>query len=261
MYGVVALATAVTYWRLAPGATYDFNDTGPSGAASRLIAFSNFPVALAAIGILATARRDRWAWPAIALCAVAAVPGVVSQSDLTARWANAPAAIGVALALPLSLAAAPGRPVPLGRARLLLIGLIVVWTIPWLIAACGLYAQDLPLLGHVIRSAQPTPGEPSLPSVHRGLHEGLFGGLLAITALALSARRGPRLLSLYLALMLVYGLMVTAQDGWHEQVVKRGWTDVQVPGVLTPSLSVAWLGVLVAAVAVHLMWAATAQTA
>jgi hypothetical protein len=261
MYGAVALATAVTYWRLPPGGTYHFAGTGPEGAASRLVAFSNFPVALAAIAILAAARRDLWAWPAIALCAVAALPGVVSQSDLTARWVNAPALIGVALAVPLSLAAPPGRPAPVGWPRLLLIGLIALWTVPWLIAACGLYAQDLPLLGHVIRSAQPTPGDPSLPSVHRGLHEGLFGGLLAITALLLSVRRAPPVLSLYLALMLVYGLMVTAQDGWHEQVVKRGWTDAQVPSVLTPSLSLAWLGVLLGAVAVHLVWSGRARAA
>src|SRR5581483_11531998 len=101
----------------------------------------------------------------------------------------------------------------------------------------------------------------SLPSVHRGLHEGLFGGLLAITALLLSVRRAPAVLSLYLALMLVYGLMVTAQDGWHEQVVKRCWTDAQVPSVLTPSLSLAWLGVLLGAVAVHLVWSGRARAA
>ena len=46
--------------------------------------------------------------------------------------------------------------------------------------------------------------------------------------------------------MLCYGLTVTAQDGWHEQVVKRGWTLTGLPDVLTPKLPPGWLGVLVA---------------
>jgi len=48
--------------------------------------------------------------------------------------------------------------------------------------------------------------------------------------------------------------MVTAQDGWHEQVVKRGWTSRGIPSVLTPKLTLAWLGVLVAAALIHLLW-------
>ena len=110
-----------------------------------------------------------------------------------------------------------------------------------MIASVGLYAQDLPLLGHVINSRQPTPGQPHLASVHLGLHEGLFGLMLVITALLISRRRGiPTALSLYLALMLCYGLAVSFNDGWNEQVVKRGWTSHNPPSVLSPSLSVAW---------------------
>jgi hypothetical protein len=48
--------------------------------------------------------------------------------------------------------------------------------------------------------------------------------------------------------------MVTAQDGWNEQVVKRGWTATTLPNVLTPKLTVAWLGVLVAGALVHTLW-------
>jgi hypothetical protein len=48
--------------------------------------------------------------------------------------------------------------------------------------------------------------------------------------------------------------MVSAQDGWNEQVVKRGWTDHRVPNVLEPKLSLAWAGVLIAALAVHFLW-------
>ena len=52
----------------------------------------------------------------------------------------------------------------------------------------GFYASDIPAAGWLWNAAAPTPGEPDLPSVHRGLHEGLFGAQLAVTALALSRR-------------------------------------------------------------------------
>src|SRR5438552_12441386 len=255
MYAAVGVATAVTYWRLPPGSTYHFDDTGWSGAASRLVSYANFPVALAAIAVVGAVSRGRLAWLAIALCAVVAVPGVVSQDDLTASWANAPAVAGVVLAVWLTWWSPPQRRrVPLGSLRVWLIGLLAVWSLPWIIAAVGLYAQDLPLAGSLIRSRQPTPGEPHLASVHLGLHEGLFGVLLAVTALVLSARRLPLALSLYLSLLLCYGVAVSANDGWNEQVVKRGWVDTQIPSVLTPKLSAAWAVLLVSAVAVHLLW-------
>lgn len=255
MYGAVAAATAVTYWRLAPGSTYHFDDTGWPGAGSRLVSYANYPVALAAIALVGAVARGRLAWLATALCAVVAAPGVVSQDDLTATWANAPAVAGVALAVWLTWWSPPQRRrVPLGSLRVALIGLLAVWSLPWVIAALGLYAQDVPLLGGVIRARQPTPGEPHLASVHLGLHEGLFGAMLAVTALVLSARRMPAALSLYLSLLLCYGLAVSANDGWNEQVVKRGWVDTQLPSVLTPSLSPAWAVLLASALAVHLLW-------
>jgi hypothetical protein len=145
--------------------------------------------------------------------------------------------------------------------RVVLGVVLVVWCVPWIAASLGLFASDLPLLGHLVRAHQPTPGEPALPSVHRGLHEGLFGVQLSLTALALSrplavvrSRRARLAVSLFLALMLCYGLMVAAQDGWNEQFVKRGWTTVNLPNVLVPAASLAWLGVIVAALCVHVGW-------
>jgi hypothetical protein len=256
-FGAVAVATAVTYWRLPAGATYHFDDTGASGAASRVVTYLSFPVALAAILVLLAVRRDRWAALAAVLCATAAVPGVVRTSDLTARWVNAPSAVGVVLALALGLRSTSGggrggadaapavRPWQ-GAA----IAVLAVWSLPWLIAACGLYAQDLPLLGHLVRSSQPSPGNPSLASVHRGLHDGLFGAQLAATAVLLWRWRVPLALSAYRSLLAVYGLLVTAQDGWNEQVVKRGWSSTKLPDVLQPEASWAWLAILVVAGAI-----------
>ena len=256
MYGLVAAVTAVTYWRLPAGSTYHFDDSGASAAASRVVSYLNFPVAIAAVAIVAAVARGRLMWVAIALCAAVAVPGVVSQDDLTASWANAPAVAGVLLAVWLTWSAPPPRRgLAWGTGRTVIAAVLAVCSIPWMIASIGLYAQDLPLLGHVINSRQPTPGEPHLASVHKGLHEGLFGLMLVVTALLISRRRGiPTALSLYLALMLCYGLAVSFNDGWNEQVVKRGWTSHNPPSVLSPSLSVAWAVVLVAAVLVHRFW-------
>jgi hypothetical protein len=100
----------------------------------------------------------------------------------------------------------------------------------------------------------PEAGHPHLHAVHLGNHEGLDGILLAATALALSRQLGfmrpTRLRSFlagYLAVALCYGLGVCIQDGWHEQLVKRGWLDTQFPNVIRPGLTLAWGGLLVCA--------------
>jgi hypothetical protein len=41
-------------------------------------------------------------------------------------------------------------------------------------------------------------------------------------------------MAFYLALVLAYGSMVALNDGWNEQLVKRGWTGVKMPNVLNP---------------------------
>ena len=41
-------------------------------------------------------------------------------------------------------------------------------------------------------------------------------------------------LSAYLALHARIRLLVALNDGWNEQIVKRGWTDVGTPKVLNP---------------------------
>ena len=46
--------------------------------------------------------------------------------------------------------------------------------------------------------------------------------------------------------MVAYGAANLAQDFWHEQVVKRGWTSWDIPSALVPKVSVMW-GLIVAA--------------
>jgi hypothetical protein len=51
--------------------------------------------------------------------------------------------------------------------------------------------------------------------------------------------------------MLAYGAANLVQDLWHEQVVKRDWTDWDIPSVTTPRLAVIWLLVLGGAAAAY----------
>jgi hypothetical protein len=46
------------------------------------------------------------------------------------------------------------------------------------------------------------------------------------------------------SLMLVYGLANMANDAWHEQVVKRGWTSWNIPSALEPRVHAIWLALL-----------------
>jgi hypothetical protein len=273
--GAVAVAAMalVTYWRLPAGATYNFADTGPGGGLSRVVSYLSYPVALIAIAVAALAALSRAAPPRLRAAAIAAIlmsaaaPLVVSQSDLTARWGDALPVAGVLLAGTVSaFGARAGRRRPDvvtrgDRVRIALGVLLVLFAVPWVAAALGFYVSDAPVLGSFLRARQPTPGQALLPTIHRGLHDGLFGCQLAVSALLLSRAlrrvdpgRLRTALSVYLGLMLVYGVAIAAADGWDEQLVKRGTTTVKLPDVLNPSLSLAWLCVLLAAVAVHLAW-------
>ena len=128
-------------------------------------------------------------------------------------------------------------------------------------ANLGFYVGDVPGLHAVFMSRKvlPEAGHPHLHAVHLGNHEGLDGWVLAVTALllrpVLAQMRPTRLrliLSGYLALLLGYGVMVSANDGWNEQVVKRGWTSHGLPSVLNPALNLGWAILIVVAVVLYL---------
>lgn len=57
-----------------------------------------------------------------------------------------------------------------------------------------------------------------------------------------------------LALLLAYGIANLVQDDWLEQVVKRGWTSANIRSFVEPQLSVGWALVVVAGIAVELLW-------
>jgi hypothetical protein len=263
--GLVAAMVWLTYARLPADAFYNVTGTGFWAGASRVLVLLGWPISIAAPALLAVAMdrllasapppHERRAVVALAvasalLCATIAWPGVIDEADLDAKPSNALAAVGVGIAVALTIAAARRAGVsrfvrhrPGDRAAIVLIALLLVAGIPWLLSNAGFYAGDVPALRSIFMSKQilPEPGHPNLHAVHLGNHEGLDGILLAATALALRrvlpqmrATRLRGLLGLYLALMLAYGALVALNDGWNEQLVKRGWTGVGTPNVLNP---------------------------
>lgn len=249
LHGIFAVLTFVTYTRLPAAELYNVSREGLEGGASRTLVFLNFPVAFAAIGVLALARG--WlAWFGIALCAVAAVPGVLDQHDLDARAVNLVPALGVGLALLVTVARSErlrDRPLPGDPLRLGLAAVLVAISIPWFFAEAGFYAPD-PIL------AEEVPAGESIAAVHLGGHHGTYGLLLALSALLLSRVARTAWASAYLALMLAYGTALAVEDFWHEQLQKRGSVDWTLPNLLEPSLSWGWLAIVVAAAIVELAW-------
>ena len=271
---LLALAVLATYARLPAAELYNTSVEGLAGGLGRALVVLNFPLALVAVGILglvadrgSSRAVDAAAAGAVALCLVVAVPGVVDQSDLDAKWVNAIPALGVALALALTIAVARRHGigavrahVPGDRLRLAVAVVVAAMSVPWLFAELGFYADDVPGLEPLIYAQEvtPEPGQPELRAVHLGHHHGMDGALLALAALALTRQLGrlarPRLRPLvvaYLSLMLAYGLWNAVQDFWLEQLVKRGTVSAEIPSALRPSLSLAWLVLLAGAAALY----------
>jgi hypothetical protein len=268
MWAVVLATILVTYWRLPPDTPeatddlYHVSGNGLGGGLSRVLVELNFPVAIVAIVVVLVAMDalPRAAWklaaPAIALCAVVAWPGVVEQDDLDARLVNAIPALGVAIALGLTVAAgrragwSVARRLALDPARLGIAVVVLVVSIPWIAAELGFFLPDGIFV--MRRAAPDTDGLP-IAAVHLGHHHGFDGALVALSALLLSRPRlrpGPmaRVTLAATALAFAYGIVNCVQDAWNEQLVKRGTLDWTIPSAILPSLSWVWLAILVLAV-------------
>jgi hypothetical protein len=264
LFAVVAVEIAVTYSRFGAGELYHVSGSGPEGGASRVLVFLNYPLALVSIALLLL-LVERWRWIAavgIVLCAVVFWPGVVDPGDLDAKWSNAFAAVGVAVAFVLTVLTwrADGCERSFDRValwpRVAVAAAAFAIAVPWIAAESGGSFAGVPVLGTLWQTTElrDQPGNPALhPAVHHGHHHGMDGTLLVWSALLLlplvrrvgsTVLRGATLA--YLSLMLCYGASLIANDAWLEQIVKRGWTEWEIPDPTQPSVSAVW-GVIVAA--------------
>jgi hypothetical protein len=270
-----AVAIVATYAALPAGEFYHVSHVGLAGGASRALVFSNFPtslIALALIGVSLSillpladdAQRRLLTYAGIVgaiLCLVTALPGVVDQGDLDAKLVNVVPLFGVVIAAALTMIAAR-EPEAAANLRLSqqdrfgrwLLVVLAVLGLPWILADVGVYVGDLPVLGSIFYSKQIPVGE-TLRAVHLGHHHGLDGLLFVFVALTLGRvirERGDSklagVIAAYLGLMLSYGLANFANDFWQEQLVKRGWTDREIPNFLRPERSLGWGLLLVGAV-------------
>src|SRR3954447_9894069 len=112
---VVSAEVVLTYSRLPARELYHVSGSGLAGGLSRALVFSNFPVSLVAIAVLAfVADRATARWTVVVaiagavLCAAVFWPGVVDQADLDAKPVNAVSACGVLIALVLTVLALSG---------------------------------------------------------------------------------------------------------------------------------------------------------
>lgn len=278
LFFLAATAVFVTYWRLPPSVLWKVHNSGFIGGAGRAFVFLSFSAAVAAIGILPIVvdrledrRADLLGLSALILCATVALPGVQTESHLDPKWSNLPAVLGVALAFLLTVwASRNGRrefPRTSARgdaARLVVGGLSLFFAAPYIAAELGFFLDGVPVLGSIFITGaiRPEPGAGySHAAVHHGHHHGLDGFLLVATALLLSRLVGSirrpvlrTLTAVYLALLLVYGLTNQVQDLWTEQIVKRGWTNWEIPNVLHPSLSAAWAAMIACGLVIYALF-------
>ena len=257
------VAVIATYSRVPWPELYNVHHSGIAGGFGRELVALNFPFALVGIAFVGLA------WPrlygrlrlagvlAIALCAV--VYFAVDQNDLDAKPLNAVPALGLALAVSLVLAVGvPSlRQVRGDRIRIVLAAVLIFFCAPLIAAELGFFLDGVPFLGWFFETGRLTtqPGIPELHhAVHHGQHHGWEATMLSLTALALSRLPRPRALDAYLALMLAYGVANLVNDDWLEQVVKRGWTNHEMPSVLVPAANWGWAAILVGAAVVWRLW-------
>jgi hypothetical protein len=283
LYALLTAAIFGTYALVPLDELYHVSHGGIAGGASRALIFVNFSLSIGALAVLGfvVARllgdpsgESAWRKPlilglsavALVLCLVSALPGVVDQGHLDARPINAVPATGVLIILGLTLFAirsgGAGEPAPWGRRdrfRLIAIGVLLLVSLPWILADLGVYIGDIPPFDRFLMSKQIPAGE-SLRAVHLGHHHGIDGAFLAVAALILGRDLGGirqgRLragIAWYLSLLVAYGVGNIANDAWLEQVVKRGWTDWRIPNVLRPELSKGWGLVLLGTVALRFL--------
>jgi hypothetical protein len=286
---VLLVIVVVTYTRLPVFQLYRVSNDGIAGGLGRGVVLSNYPIAIAAsaLVLIAADSLPRVAWwvagPALVLCAT--IGFTVDPHDLDFRLVNLLAALGVLLAIGLTIAAVRRvgtsfvSRLPGDRVRVVVAVVVLVFSLPWMAADLGTHLPEGVFLTSKIVTmdgppARPGPvtgrddpgevrwisGSETLSVVHVGHHHGFDCALLFLTALLLSRTRpvGRRVgvaLTACLGLMASYGLVNATEDFWHEQVVKRGWSSLKIPSAQIPSASGVWLVIVLLGVVGTLVFA------
>jgi len=250
------ILTLITYTRLPARELYNVSGSGLTGGLSRALVEANFPAGLIAIAVLLAVRpRPTWlAWLAGLLSLAVAVPGVVKQGDLDARWINVVPATGVLLAFVLSVRTDVPRARRAGAPRIALAVLLVLLCAEWIAAELGFYLDGVPVLGRIFQTGRTITSPPPHPAVHHGVHHGWQGLLLILTALLLTRLPLRRSVTPLYALLIAYGAGNIANDGSNEQLVERGRIGSPFPDVIQPALNWGWAAVLGAAVVIWALW-------
>jgi len=243
----VGVEIFATYSRLPVRDLYHVSGSGPGAGLGRFVVHLNFPTALIALPILPLVARRLWPLAVVSavLCSAIFWPGVVDEADLDVKWVNALPAVGVALAIGLTLLAARGGIAPRlrrrgDRSRVVVAAVLGVIAIPWICADLGWS------FGHQNLWWAPLGQARLEHAVHDGHHHGMDGTLLVVSALLLSRAlaevplRLRRMVATYLGILVAYGLGNILNDGWYEQVVKRGWASFSMPNVILPGANVPW---------------------
>ena len=263
LLAAMLVAVLVTYSRLPADELYNVSGTGFRAGLSRVVVDLNFPGALVALAVLAVVagrlrrRALPAAWVAAVLCVVFAVPGVVRQSNLDARWLNAIPAAGVVTVFILSLRA-DGPESPPHAAAIGSIALGARARRPR-VAVDRRGARVLPRRRAGARVAVPDRKARQLPQraapCRSSRRPSRSAGIaFVVTALLLSRLRSSQAARAFLALLLAYGVANIANDDWLEQVVERGWSSHAIPSVLGFAANWLWLATFVVGFAVWALW-------
>ena len=271
---ITVVAIIVTYSRLPVESFYHVSVDGLAGGLGRALVHLNFPVSLVAIallgvavlrirqsGLMRTRKLAILAGIGTLLCLVTGIPGVVDNGDLDAKPINVVPAVGVLIALGLTVVSlrTPIRHQRMpwtvrDRVGFGFVILLFLIALPWILADWGVYVGDIPLLGRIYMSKQIPSGE-TLRAVHLGHHHSLDGYFFMFAALLVGrilrqdlTSRLASILRGYLGLMFSYGFLNMAEDFWLEQIVKRGWTGQELPDFLLPALSIGWALIIAGAI-------------
>jgi len=117
------------------------------------------------------------------------------------------------------------------KTKIILIGSIIIFcffSLPWILCKVGIYISDVPLLNLIFLGQQSYEGH---PSVHLGDHHG-FGGWYFVTIVwvlvytrlidKIQKPQVKKFIIFGLSFLYYYGMIQVLEDGFNEQLAKRG---------------------------------------